>query len=431
MSIFKKNKTGGFFDIIRCDEPNYLIWKWHPSGVELGKGKRETAIRTGSVLRVKDGEVAVFVYKQKDGTMQDYIVGPFDQTIKTGNFPILSSIIGLAYEGDTPFQAEIYFINLANVIQVKFAIPFFNVCDPFYPHFSVPVAVRGTITFKIEDYKHFIKCHRLDTFTLETFQSQIRDVVNRYVKDTVANTPAKHSIPLVAIESKTAFINDIVEVDIKNRLSETFGVTVTGVDIGHIELDKACDEYLELKRVTKDITMSKAEMDLHNYEESLRIQREEQQYAMHMGTKSSNLGAYQIEKQAEVGVAGAQALGQMGSNGVGDVNLGGNAGFNPVTMMAGMALGGAVGQNIVGTMNNAMQGVGNSGTTPPPIPTVAYHIAKDGKDCGTFDINKLKELIISGELTRNTLVWKQGLSTWIKASDAEELKDLFPPEIPI
>ena len=133
MGKLLRKKKGGMFDVIRCDEPNYLIWKWHPSAFELGTSKREFGIRTNSVLRVKDGEVAVFVYKQKNGTMQDYIVGPFDQTIKTGNFPILQSIIGLVYEGDTPFQAEIFFINLAKIIQVKFAVPFFNVCDPFFP----------------------------------------------------------------------------------------------------------------------------------------------------------------------------------------------------------------------------------------------------------------------------------------------------------
>jgi hypothetical protein len=38
----------------------------------------------------------VFVYKQKDGAMQDFIEGPFDDTIKTANFPVLSSIVGLA-----------------------------------------------------------------------------------------------------------------------------------------------------------------------------------------------------------------------------------------------------------------------------------------------------------------------------------------------
>ena len=121
MSLFdKNNRKGGIMDEIRCDEPNYLIWKWHPSGVQEGEENRENAIRWGSSLRVKDGEVAVFVYKQKDGTMQDFIEGPFDQIIKTANFPILSQIIGLAYEGGTPFQAEIYFINLARIIQVKF-----------------------------------------------------------------------------------------------------------------------------------------------------------------------------------------------------------------------------------------------------------------------------------------------------------------------
>ena len=90
MGLFdKNNRKGGFMDEIRCDEPSYLIWKWHPSGVQSGQTVRENSIRWGSSLRVKDGEVAVFVYKQKDGTMQDFIEGPFDQIIKTANFRLL------------------------------------------------------------------------------------------------------------------------------------------------------------------------------------------------------------------------------------------------------------------------------------------------------------------------------------------------------
>lgn len=86
MSIFDKPKAGGFMDEIRCDEPSYLIWKWHPAGSVAGNNNRENAIRWGSSLRVKDGEVAVFVYRQSDGTMQDFIVGPFDKKIETSNF---------------------------------------------------------------------------------------------------------------------------------------------------------------------------------------------------------------------------------------------------------------------------------------------------------------------------------------------------------
>ena len=114
------------------------------------------------------------MYKHDDGTMQDYIAGPFDQTIKTANFPVLASIIGLAYDRGTPFQAEVYFINLAQIVQVKFGIPFFDVYDPRFDDFGVPVAVRGTISFKITDYCQFIKLHRLSNFNLDDFQKQIR-----------------------------------------------------------------------------------------------------------------------------------------------------------------------------------------------------------------------------------------------------------------
>ena len=170
--IGNKKGNGGMMNVIRCDEPEYLVWKWRPSG-EANTTTRENAIRWGSSLRVKDGEVAVFVYKQKDGSMQDFIEGPFDETIKTANFPVLSSIIGLAYGGDTPFQAEVYFINLAGVVQIKFGVPYFDVYDPRFLDFGVPMSVRGTLTFNIVDYKDFIKKHRLINFSLEDLNTQM------------------------------------------------------------------------------------------------------------------------------------------------------------------------------------------------------------------------------------------------------------------
>lgn len=435
MGLFDRNKkAGGFMDEIRCDEPSYLIWKWHPTGSQQGNNNRENAIRWGSSLRVKDGEVAVFVYKQKDGTMQDFIVGPFDQTIKTANFPVLASIIGLAYDGGTPFQAEVYFINLARIIQVKFGVPFFDVYDPRFLDFGVPVAVRGTVSFGITDYKEFIKLHRLNNFSLDDFQRQIRDAVIRYVKDTVANAPAENDIPLVQIETKTAQINDVVEYDLSERLKENFGVTVSGVDIGAIEIDKSSEGYRQLMAVTKDITTEKIKAETKDYTERLRIQREEGQYAMHKQTQSANIGAFQVEKQAEVGVAGANALGQMGANGAGSVDLGGSgAGFNPAAMMAGMAVGGAVGQNMAGIMNNAMSGINQpvqSSVTPPPVPISTFHIAVNGQATGPYDINTLRQMSSTGQFSAESLVWKPGMATWIKAGETDDLKELFTPPVP-
>lgn len=451
MSLFDKRKrNGGFMDEIRCDEPSYLIWKWHPAGVQLGEGNRENAIRWGSSLRVKDGEVAVFVYSQYDGIMQEYIEGPCDMILNTANLPILASIVGLAYEGGTPFQAEVYFINLARIIQVKFGVPFFDVYDPRFADFGVPVAVRGTVSFSIADYREFIKLHRLNNFNLDDFQRQIRDAVNRYVKDCVANAPASHNIPVIQIESRTAQINDAVEYDISERLKENFGVLVSGIDIGAIEIDKSSEGYRQLMSVTKELAgatakaeaearikdiAAKQRIEAENYEETLRIQREEGQYAQHKQTQTANFAAFQVEKQAEVGVAGATALGQMGANGAGNVDLGGGGdGFNMAAMMASMAVGGAVGQNIAGAMNNMMGGINQpvqSGMTPPPIPTVVYHVAVNGQATGPFDISVLTQMVASGQLTADSLVWKSGMAQWAKAGVVDELKNLFSTMPPI
>ena len=448
MGLFNKT-NGGLMDQIRCDESSYLIWKWHPKGSELNNNTRENAIRWGSSLRVKDGEVAVFVYNQGEDKKQDFIVGPFDEIIKTKNFPVLASIVGLAYDGGTPFQAEIYFINLAKIIQINFAVPYFDVYDYRFDDFGVPLAVRGTLSFKIEDYKEFVKLHRLNTFNLEDFQNQVKDAISKYAKNVVSNITRENKIPLVQIETKISEISNEVEKSITERLKANFGVLVSGIDIGTIELDKTSDGYKQLMSVTKDVTSAtieaekeakvknitdKQRIDIHNYEEQLRIQREEGQYAQHKQTQSSNIGAFQVEKNAEVGIAGANALGKMGENGAGSINLGnessGGTGFNPAVMMASMAVGGAVGQNIANTMNNALSNMNQNNNVEPPIPQSLYKVVINGEAKGPFDENILKQMVDSNQINKDTLAWKKGMEDWKKISDIENLKTIFDDDMP-
>ena len=452
MALFGKPKAGGFMDEIRCDEPSYLIWKWHPAGSQAGNNNRENAIRWGSSLRVKDGEVAVFVYNHMNGIMQDFIEGPYDKIIETENFPVLASIVGLAYQGGTPFQAEVYFINLAGVIQVPFAVPYFDLYDPRYLDFGVPTAVRGKLTFNIADYHEFVKLHRLASFDLNAFQTQIRDAMSRYVKSIVTNIPAEKNIPVVQIERAITPINEAVEANVRERFERDFGVNITAVDINTIEVDKTSEGYQQLKAVTKDLAAAttKAQIEVNiknmqdmqrinaeNMEETMRIQREEAQYAQRKQTQSSNFAAYQLEQQAAVGIAGAEALGQMGANGATEMSGGG--GMNPAAMMTGMAMGGAIGQNMAGMMNGMMQGMNGQqpgtqqppqGMTPPPIPNVTYHAVLNGQAAGPFDMDTLSQMVSAGTLTKDTLVWKQGMADWVKAETVQELQPLFSSSVP-
>jgi membrane protease subunit (stomatin/prohibitin family) len=455
MALFGRSKSaeGGFMDVIRCDQPEYLVWKWRPEAAEAGDDTskeagatregvnattKENAIRYGSSLRVKDGEVAVFVYHQKDGTLQDFIEGPYDGTIKTANFPVLSRIVGVAFGGNSPFQAEVYFINLAGINQIRFGIPYFNVFDPRFMDFAVPVAVRGTLTFRLVDYKAFIKLHRLIDFNLETFKGQIKAGITKYVKSIVSNAPANNNIPVMQIERKILEINDLAISYIKPRMEGEFGVTVSSVDIDAIEANKDSEGYTKLMSVTQDIaaqtTQAQASVNIQNLQdtqrinaenmgESLRIQREEMQRAQKLQTEGASFAVHQLNQQADVAKTAAASLGQMGQ-GAG-VSLGDGGGFNPAGMMAGMAMGGAVGQQMAGMMGGIMQGM-----NAPPPPMSQYNVAVNGQTTGPYNLQQLAQMAAQGQFTSQSQVWKQGMAAWAAAGTVQELAYLFAPVVP-
>lgn len=420
MGFFGNKNEGGFMDVIRCDEQEYLVHKWTPSG-GANSTKKENAIRYGSSLRVKDGELAVFVYQQKDGSMQDFILGPVDETIKTANFPILTSIVGSAFGGSSPFQAEIYFINLSGNVQIKFGIPYFDVFDPRFMDLGVPCAVRGTITFNITDYKNFIKLNRLINFELEDFKNQIKDFFIRKAKSVILNIPADAGIPVMQLERKIDEISDFIQGKLKTAMQEDFGVNLKRIDVGTIELDKEHSHYLQLKKSTVDqqskFIDAKTDIEITNLDETTRIQRKD----LELGVEGKNFSVHQLNQQTDVLKTAAENLGEMGN-----VNLGGGGGLNPAGLMMGMGIGGAMGNQMGGMMTNLNK-------TPPPPPLVVYHISLNGQQSGPFNLEQLKQFAQSGQFTKSHHVWKEGMGGWELASNVADLATVFsvvPPPPP-
>lgn len=439
MGLFGRKQEGGAMDVIRCDQDDYLIWKWRPSGAANSTVK-ENGIRWGSSLRVKDGEVAVFVYKQADGQHQDFIEGPFDETIKTANFPVLSRIVGMAYAGQAPFQAEVYFINLAGNIRMPIGVPYFDVFDPRFLDFPVKVAVRGSLVFNITEYRAFIKLHRLINFELERFRGLVRDAVAKYIKGIVSNAPAEHGIPVMQIERKLLDINDLVQPRIARAFVDDFGVNLLRLDLDVIEVDKATEEYRQLRSITADleVAMRQKQNDIAlrnlddtqtinagNMAETLRIQREETQRFQRLQTETQFIAAHQIDQQTRVLNTAADNLGQMSA-----MNLGsGTGGFNPVGVMTGLAVGGVMGGQMAGMMNSAgtmMQ----PPIMPPPLPQVQYSINVNGQTMGPYPLAQLQELVRTGQMLPGTYVWKPGMANWESAGSIAELAALFATAAP-
>jgi membrane protease subunit (stomatin/prohibitin family) len=440
MGLFGNKSEGGMMDVIRCDEQEYLVWKWRPSG-EANSTKKENAIRYGSSLRVKDGELAVFVYQQKDGSMQDFIVGPYDQTIKTANFPVLSSVVGAAFGGASPFQAEIYFINLAGNVPIKFGIPYFNITDRRLPDFPVPMSVRGQIIFNITDHKLFIKNTRLINFELDDFKTLIKSAVTSSVKSGVMNINRINPLNLVQIEENLDFINETLKAKLKDTFSDDFGVNLKRFDIDSLEMDQESEGYKKLLKVTRDqqekTFVAQTDVSIKNMsdmqginalnmEETLRVQREEAQRAQKLQTETNFMGAHALNQQTDVLKTGAESLGNMG-------NIGGGGGINPAGMMTGMMMGGAMGNQMAGMINNMGQNMQQQQNTPPPPPTIAYSVSVNGQTAGPFNLQQLQQMVENGQLTPNTHVWKQGMAGWEIAGNVQELGNLFgavPPPPP-
>ena len=78
---------------------------------EHGSGE----FRLGSQLVVRESQRAVFF---RDGKALD-VFGPGRHTLSTANIPLLADLISIPFGGTSPFRAEVVFVNLADLIDMK------------------------------------------------------------------------------------------------------------------------------------------------------------------------------------------------------------------------------------------------------------------------------------------------------------------------
>ena len=488
MPIFgnKANKGGILADMIMSPEQNrdWLIYKWRPEGEEAGSTNRENSIRYSSSLTVRQGEVAVFQYASRGTTgNQDYIEGYFSDTVKTANLPILANIVGAAYGGGTPFAAQVYFINMAGVNQVQFGVPYFNMFDPRLPDHPVEVTVRGTITFRIVDYRNFVNLQSLVDFDMSKFSNQVKNAIIDNVRNSMMDIMVKLGRPLAQIETYRREIKTILEGDLMSNLLNVYGVTMVDLNLAAIELNKECPGYQKVASLTQvaaetqidlgaqgmrdqyainmQTNAAMAAAQVENQAESMRINREETQYAQRMQTDLGGMDLHRLRAQTEMVNATAAGMGNMGAGG----SMGGG-GFNPGAMMAGMAMGGTVGQGMAGMMGNVFnqmnqnmpgmtppglppQGAGapppmpDTGAPPPmpgagavpPAPGAApafqFSVSVEGQTYGPFDMNALAQMAAAGQINAQSMMWREGMPAWQQAGTLPELAPLFaaaPPQ---
>lgn len=69
-------------------------------------------------------------------------------------------------------------------------------------------------------------------------------------------------------------------------------------------------------------------------------------------------------------------------------------------------------------------------TMPSLTPQINLHIAVGGQVYGPFTYELCKQMVQTGQLTAQSMVWMQGMVAWTPASQVTELQDLFAPVLP-
>ena len=255
MGLFNR-KEGGMMDAIRCDEKDFLIWKWRPAGQAVNSTKKENAIRYGSSLNVRPGQAAIFLYMNKNGEY-DVIRGPYSDIIKTDNFPVLSSIVGAAYAGGTPFQAEVYYINMMRNLEIPFVIPFFRIvpAEPQYRAYDIQVAVKGSLVFEVSTEQEYIKylfeAWGGNDVTLEELKSKMTTLLTQEVKQIVTNIPKDTGIFVMHFNQLIGEIGQYILRRLEERFASRFGVLATDVLISDIRYNEESESYDRLLQITE------------------------------------------------------------------------------------------------------------------------------------------------------------------------------------
>src|SRR5262249_793773 len=171
-----------------------LVWR-EPQG---GNGD----FRMGSQLIVQESQAAVFV---RQGQALD-MLGPGSHTLSTGNIPILAGLIGMVTSGQTPFTAEVYFVNLKDMPQVGWGTnPPIQMDTPGRsPGFALLIT-HGVVDIGIEDPARFLKQYGIGRPVLRLVD--LRDRIQTMLLGELAKLLSKQQI--TGIQAANALLNDL------------------------------------------------------------------------------------------------------------------------------------------------------------------------------------------------------------------------------
>ena len=343
-------------------------------------------LRTGTQVVVNNGQVAFFV---KGGKLLDEFE-PGTHTIHTKNIPILNKLINLPFGGDTPFQAEVWYVNMISKLDLKWGTTNpIQLEDPKYG-VIIPVRAYGQYGFRISNARTFLETlvGDLDSFNADKIFDYFRGKVLSALTTLISTKLVKEDISILEIN---AYLDELSTHALEKTNEEflKFGIEIVNFYFISINIPEDDPSIIKLKEA-KDLAAK---------------------------VKIIGRDLYQMDRSFDVLDKTATNEGAVGSSLVG-------AGI-------GLGIGSGIGNQMGGIMSNM------NTTSPPSFPNnessdiKEYHIYIGKDRIGPLSKNDLIIKLKNNEINSETFIWKNGMKDWQKISGLNEFSSyLIPPPPP-
>ncbi len=365
----------GLWDKLKGQFIDVIEWEDNSGDTIVWKFPRyDNEIKNGAQLIVRESQAAVFLH---EGELGD-VFSPGRHQLSTSNIPILTTLASWKYAFDAPFKCDVFFVTMRQFTDLKWGTqnPIMLRDAEFGP---IRLRAFGSYCFQIEDPGAFIRAIAGTDRHFETDEivGQFRNILNSRFADALGEA----KIPALDLAANYNELGGQLLESLQPEFDD-YGVTLTKFLIENISLPAAVEEALDKRS-------------------SMGVIGNMQQYTQYQTATA-------IEDMAN--------------------NPGGGAGM--MGMIAGVGMGNVVG----GAMTGAAQGAQQAPSAPPPLPTaVQWFAAVNNQQAGPFDPAALQAQIQQGQVTQDTLIWREGMANWTPAGQVPEVAGLFggsPPPLP-
>ena len=369
----------GIWDKLRNELIDIIEWLDSSNDTIVYRYEREdNEIKNGAKLIVRESQAAVFV---NEGQLAD-VFPPGTHELKTENLPVLSKLKGWKYGFNSPFKAEVYFLNTKRFTNQKWGTPnVFYIRDADFGRVSI--RAFGTYSIKVNDPVKFLRevSGTDGEFTTDEISDELRSMIITRFIDAIGES----GLALLDFAQNYKDLSDFCQKKLGTEFGE-YGLEISKFLVSSISLPP------------------------------------ELQAKLDEGTGMNMLG--DMNKYSQMKSADAME----------------NAAKNPASG------GGMEGMMGMAMMNQMMQNQQNQNQNqqqqqqpvqqqaPPPMPPqLKFFVSINGQQSGPFDMNALQQMVIQNQLTKETFVWREGMASWLAAGQVSEVSGLFgavPPPPP-